>query len=232
MTAAPRRRAALSDRLLFDQRLFTQGEASRNKSRGGWGFLGYQPPRSLQVNDKLRPTRRYSLHICAAMDNHDPLDQQRLPGDHAFAELGKMVLGNQSVDETLRHVADLVRQTLPMIDEVSVTLMNDETAETVVFTGPLAVHLDERQYESGFGPCLDAALSGETIIVDMSADHSPYPDFASACRRSGITHTASVGLPIPQQVVGALNLYSSAPDPPDEKSMAWVKASRCTPESP
>jgi GAF domain-containing protein len=157
------------------------------------------------------------------MDNHDPLDQQRLPGDHAFAELGKMVLGNQSVDETLRHVAELVRQTLPMIDEVSVTLMNDETAETVVFTGPLAVHLDERQYKSGFGPCLDAALSGETIIVDMSADHSPYPDFASACRRSGITHTASVGLPIPQQVVGALNLYSSAPDPPDEKSMAWVQ---------
>ena len=109
------------------------------------------------------------------MDNHDPLDQQRLPADHAFAELGKMVLGNQSVDETLRYVADLVRQTLPMIDEVSVTLMNDETAETVVFTGPLAVHLDERQYESGFGPCLDAALSGETIIVDMSADNSHTP---------------------------------------------------------
>jgi hypothetical protein len=64
MTAAHRRRAALSDRLLFDQRLLTQGEASRNKSRGGWGFLGYQPPRSPQANDKLRPTRRYSLHIC------------------------------------------------------------------------------------------------------------------------------------------------------------------------
>jgi hypothetical protein len=40
MTAAPRRRAALSNRLLFDQRLLTQGEASRKKSRGGWGLLG------------------------------------------------------------------------------------------------------------------------------------------------------------------------------------------------
>ena len=157
------------------------------------------------------------------MDYQDPLDQQRLPADHAFAELGKMVLGNQSVDETLRHVADLVRKTLPEIDEVSITLMDGETAKTVVFTGPLAVQLDERQYESGFGPCLDAAVTGETIIVDMSADQAQYPDFASACRRSGITHTASVGLPIPQQVVGALNLYSSAADPPDEKSMAWVQ---------
>ena len=32
-----------------------------------------------------------------------------------------------------------------------------------------------------------------------------------------------MGLPIPQQVVGALNLYSSAADPPDEKSMAWMQ---------
>ena len=143
-----------------------------------------------------------------------------------------MVLGNQSVDETLRHVADLVRQTLPMIDEVSVTLMNDETSETVVFTGPLAVHLDERQYESGFGPCLDAALSGETIIVDMSADHSPYPDFASACRRSGITHTASVDC----RYRSRLSVPSiCTPRPQIRRTRSqWhgCKASRFTPESP
>jgi ANTAR domain len=32
-----------------------------------------------------------------------------------------------------------------------------------------------------------------------------------------------VGLPIPQRVVGAINLYSSAANPPDQKSMAWVQ---------
>ena len=53
---------ALCDRLLCDQRLLIQGEASREKSRAA-GFLGYQPPCSPQVNEKLRPIRRYSSHI-------------------------------------------------------------------------------------------------------------------------------------------------------------------------
>jgi len=56
--------SALCDRLLCDQRLLIQGEASREKSRGGWRFWEYQPPRSPQVNEKLRPIRRYSSHIC------------------------------------------------------------------------------------------------------------------------------------------------------------------------
>jgi GAF domain-containing protein len=150
-------------------------------------------------------------------------DQQHLPPDAAFAELGKLVLGNQSLDETLRYVAELARQTIPEVDEVSVTLMDGGTAKTAVFTGSLAVQLDERQYETGFGPCLDAAVTGETIIVDMADSSDYYTDFARTCRRSGITHTASVGLPIPQRVVGALNLYSSAANPPDQKSMTWVQ---------
>jgi GAF domain-containing protein len=151
------------------------------------------------------------------------IDQQRLHPDAAFAELGRIVLGSHSLNETLLYVAELARQTMPEIDEVSVTLMDGGTAKTVVFTGPLAVQLDERQYEAGFGPCLDAAVTGETIIVDVAAENPDYPHFASACQRSGITHTASVGLPIPQRVVGALNLYSSAANPPDQKSMAWVQ---------
>ena len=63
------------------------------------------------------------------MDSKDLLDHRRLPADHAFAELGKMVLGNQSVDETLRHIADLVRRTLAEFDEVPITLMDGDTAK-------------------------------------------------------------------------------------------------------
>jgi len=57
------------------------------------------------------------------------IDQQRLPPDAAFAELGKMVLGSQSLDETLRYVAELARKTMPEIDEVSITLMDGGTAK-------------------------------------------------------------------------------------------------------
>jgi hypothetical protein len=56
---------ALCDRLLCDQRLLIQGEASRERAGAAGGFWGCQPPRSPQVNEKLRPTRRLQLpHLC------------------------------------------------------------------------------------------------------------------------------------------------------------------------
>jgi hypothetical protein len=70
----------------------------------------------------------------------------------AFAELGRIMLGAQDLNPTLQRIADLARKTIPEIDEVSVTLVDGGQPKTVVFTGQLAVHLDERQYETANGP--------------------------------------------------------------------------------
>jgi transcriptional regulator with GAF, ATPase, and Fis domain len=141
----------------------------------------------------------------------------------AFAELSRIMFGEKSLDETLGQIAALARDTIPEIDEVSVTLVDRDKAKTVVFTGPLAVHLDERQYESGVGPCLDAALSGETVIIDVAED-GLYPDFARSARRAGVTHSVSIGLPVPQRVVGALNIYASTRPAPSEETIALAQA--------
>src|SRR5215212_1477622 len=55
--ASPPSCPALCDRLLCDQRLLIQGEASRERAGAAGGFCGCQPLRSPQVNEKLRPTR-------------------------------------------------------------------------------------------------------------------------------------------------------------------------------
>jgi GAF domain-containing protein len=141
----------------------------------------------------------------------------------AFAELSKIMLGENSLDETLGRIAALARDTVPDIDEVSVTLVDRDKAKTVVFTGQLAMHLDERQYENGVGPCLDAALTGETVVVDV-ADDTLYPDFVHSARRAGVTHTVSVGLPVPQRVVGALNIYASTTHPLAEETITLAHA--------
>jgi L-ascorbate metabolism protein UlaG (beta-lactamase superfamily) len=70
----------------------------------------------------------------------------------AFAELGRIMLGVQDLNQTLQRIADLARRTIPEIDEVSVTLVDGGQPKTVVFTGQLAVCLDERQYETANGP--------------------------------------------------------------------------------
>jgi GAF domain-containing protein len=89
-----------------------------------------------------------------------------------------------------------------------------------VFTGAVAMHLDERQYEAGFGPCLDAAISGDTIRVDTHVpESSGYPEFSHAAIRAGIHNTLSVGLPIAERVVGGLNLYSTDVTPLDDDAV-------------
>jgi transcriptional regulator with GAF, ATPase, and Fis domain len=130
----------------------------------------------------------------------------------AFAELSKIMVGDDSLDQTLERIAALACEAIGDIAEVSVTMVDGDKAATVVCTGQLAVHLDERQYENGFGPCLDAAITGQTIVVDLEADN-PYRDFSNAGRRAGVTHSVSVGLPVPQRRVGALNLYATTPQP-------------------
>ncbi|MBM7806201.1 GAF domain-containing protein [Geodermatophilus bullaregiensis] len=126
-----------------------------------------------------------------------------------FAELSKIMLGEQPLSATLARVAELAKRTIPGAAEVSVTLMHDGDVESAAFTGPLAAQLDERQYEAGFGPCMDAAVSGVTIPIDDTADSAAYPDFGRAARHHGITHSLSVGLPVPRQVIGALNVYGT-----------------------
>ena len=83
----------------------------------------------------------------------------------AFAELSKIMLGEQQLSEILGRVAELAKETLPGAAEVSVTLMEGKKVFSVVFTGALASQLDERQYEAGFGPCMDAALTGATVTI-------------------------------------------------------------------
>ncbi len=111
---------------------------------------------------------------------------------------------------TLQRVAELARDTIAELADVSVTLIDDDRPRTVVFTGALAVDLDERQYANGFGPCTDAAVSGSTITVHTADPGGSYPDFAGLAAARGVNHVLSVGLPIPQRTLGALNMYSGS----------------------
>ena len=129
--------------------------------------------------------------------------------------LGLTIAGDP-VGAVLERVARMSKDTIPGVDEASVTLMKNGKPRTVAFTGPLAVHLDERQYTDGFGPCLDAAISGATIIIADMAAETTYKDFAAVAARQGVTHTVSIGLPIGTSTIGGLNLYGLQGDPYDQ----------------
>ncbi|HEY6746645.1 MAG TPA: GAF and ANTAR domain-containing protein [Mycobacteriales bacterium] len=139
--------------------------------------------------------------------------------NQALLELARLDLSALTLTEALERVAQLARRTVPGADEVSVILMEDKRARTVAFTGDLAVQLDERQYDKGFGPCLDAAVSGDTIVIPDTAADDRYRDFGAVAARAGMSSSLSVGMPVAQRVVGGLNVYGHAPNAFDKAAV-------------
>jgi len=128
----------------------------------------------------------------------------------AYAALSRVVVGGEPLEQTLGEVAALAHRALPGTPEASVTLLSEDRAHTAAFSGEVALRLDERQYDVGYGPCLDAAVSGGTVQVAMEDADGPYPDFRQLAQREGVTHSLSVGIPAAGRTIGALNLYASA----------------------
>jgi GAF domain-containing protein len=126
----------------------------------------------------------------------------------AFQALSRIPLAEWPLERTLEEVSALARRMLPETPAASVTVVADHWMRTAAFSGALALQLDERQYDEGYGPCLDAAVSGGVIEVSMDERQEFYHDYRKAARQLGVTHSLSVGLPAAGRVIGALNLYS------------------------
>ena len=142
----------------------------------------------------------------------------------AFLRLARLDLAALPLGEVLAEIAALARVTVPGADQVSVTLVDGDQARSVAFTGPLAIQLDERQYASGFGPCLDASVSGGTIVIPDTAADDRYPEFCAVAARAGVGSSLSVGMPVPQRVVGGLNLYAATAGAFDDAAIELARA--------
>jgi hypothetical protein len=87
---------------------------------------------------------------------------QGLDEPNVYAALSEIVFADQPLATVLEKAANLAKQVLPESPEVLVTLIAGNRPRTAAFTGSLAVQLDDRQYDDGFGPCLDAAVAAQT----------------------------------------------------------------------
>jgi GAF domain-containing protein len=141
----------------------------------------------------------------------------------AFAELGHIKLNETSLDQVLSRVADLARRTLPGASEVSVTLVGGGDAHTAAYTGPLALKLDEWQYDRGYGPCLDAAATATTMSVPDTTNEARWLDWATQAADAGARSSLSIGLPVQEKVTGALNIYSVDPKAFDDDTVTLAQ---------
>jgi GAF domain-containing protein len=137
----------------------------------------------------------------------------------AFAELGRIKLSEADLNTVLSRVAELARDVIPGADQVSVTLMSGSVAETAVYTGDLALALDEKQYDAGYGPCMDAAQATAVFVISDMATETRWPAFSANASAQGVRSSLSVGMPVEDSVAGALNIYSLKPGAFDDRAV-------------
>jgi GAF domain-containing protein len=136
----------------------------------------------------------------------------------AFDELGRFVVGDQSLESVVRTVTELAGRVLPGEPIASVTILRGGRASTVASSGELALELDQEQYRLGAGPCLSAAATGQpSEIADTRVDQQ-WPDFSAVAAKAGCDSMLSYPLPVREQVSGALNVYARELTTADERT--------------
>jgi GAF domain-containing protein len=141
----------------------------------------------------------------------------------AFAALGRIKLSETDLTGVLNKISELAQRAIAGAEDVSVTLVRGTGAYTAAYTGQTALQLDEWQYEQGRGPCVDAAQAAAVVSVPDTATDQRWPEWGTRARTAGVYSSLSIGLPIQEAVVGALNIYGTKPDAFDDDAITLAQ---------
>lgn len=160
-------------------------------------------------------------------DGRGPAEQgrsgERLEPQAAFAEMGRIDLRHEDLQQVLQRIAELAKRTIPGADEVSISLVRGGQGTTPAYTGQLAMDCDETQFGKGDGPCLNAAEAGDlALIADMAAEER-WPDYPEHAAAAGCGSSLSLGLPMQEAVTGAMNVYATKPHAFDEAAVGLAR---------
>ncbi len=111
------------------------------------------------------------------------------------------------LDKMVRLAADVVTPTVAC----GVTVRRDGHPFTPATSHNLAAQVDEIQYETDEGPCLDALRTGTVVQVDDLTLEERWDSYRSHALAHGVVSSLSLPLSVEGEMLGALNLYSATP---------------------
>ena len=128
----------------------------------------------------------------------------------ALRALSQFLVAERSMGDTLLRVSEITTDAIPSAEMAGISLMGaDGKPTTGIFTDEKAPEIDEAQYVSGSGPCLDAWRRRSVVRIDeMAAAGDQYPEFSQAALAHGVESVLSLPLVAGDHGLGALNLYA------------------------
>jgi GAF domain-containing protein len=130
----------------------------------------------------------------------------------SLSAMASAILGEETLAGTLDLVVSLATAALPHAYGTSVTVAGTRRLRTLSATSQAVRDVDNVQYTSGQGPCVEATASGVAQQATGNQLTERWPEFGAAAVEHGIASVLSIPLGVPDRTAGALNLYGAADD--------------------
>lgn len=133
------------------------------------------------------------------------------------------------LDDFLDQLVRLAARAVPAARGCGFTMRRDGQVFTAASSDPFAEQIDELQYDTGQGPCLEALASGAAIrMEDLAADRR-WTSFRGPALSHGLRSSVSLPVDIGGKTAGALNFYADTSHAfaASDVSLAEAMAAQC-----
>ncbi len=140
-----------------------------------------------------------------------------------FAALARTLQAQPTLNRTLETVCVLAVG-ITSAQEAAITVVRNDRFTTVASTGDLPVTVDQIQYKTHEGPCVQSLVDAEVFVTADLAGDPRWPRFAArASAETGVRSMMSHRLSVKEGTIGALNTYSTEPGAFTEQDVAHMR---------
>jgi hypothetical protein len=143
------------------------------------------------------------------------------PLTNAFSLISRALSSPARLDQGYAEVVAQAQRLIAGASWVSLTIREGTTIRTAASTQMIAAGLDQVQYASGQGPCLEAMDTNGVVVSDDLAADTQWPAFAAAAVAVAAGSVLCAPVPDPggePTATGAMNHYGTAPAAFDEEA--------------
>jgi ANTAR domain-containing protein len=138
-----------------------------------------------------------------------------------FTSLADIVRQGSTPGELYTAICVAATLTVPGCDRASLMIQRDGKCKTAAVSDNVARRIDTLELALGSGPCLEALEGGRSAQVesDLTATGRWPALTARVIAETPVRGTMSIRMPVDHSNVGALNLFSDAPNAFDSRSV-------------
>ncbi|WDZ86511.1 GAF and ANTAR domain-containing protein [Micromonospora cathayae] len=128
-----------------------------------------------------------------------------------LGELARALRTEPNVQDTLDAIVRAAVDTVPGAWHAGISEVErrQRTFRTSAATGDLVYQVDQAQYDTGQGPCLDALCEHRTVLLPDIGTERRWPAFTARAAGLGVCSMLSFQLYVGRDSLGSLNLYAS-----------------------